>query len=186
MAISKHSFDYELVAKLQKGDLEAFDQVFKKYGDPLFKFALKYLKSKEDAEGIVQDVFLKLWENHAMLKKELSFKSYLFTIAYNNICKLFRKRHYNQKFINDTLYENAGTFSQTEEVIDYHSALEQVQQIVSKLPGKQKIVYFKRQEGKTSKEISKEVNLTPGTVDNYISESIKFIRASLQMDNLCE
>ena len=51
MAISEHTSDFELVEKLQKGDLDAFDQIFKKYGDRLFGFALSYLKSKEETEA---------------------------------------------------------------------------------------------------------------------------------------
>jgi len=42
---------------------------------------LKYLKSKEETEGLVQDVFLKIWENRKTLKKNASLKSYLFTIC---------------------------------------------------------------------------------------------------------
>lgn len=58
MAINKNISDEELVEKLRKGDHEAFDAVFGKYGNRLFGFALKYLRSKEEAEGLVQDVFL--------------------------------------------------------------------------------------------------------------------------------
>ncbi|HOS73382.1 MAG TPA: sigma-70 family RNA polymerase sigma factor, partial [Bacteroidales bacterium] len=91
--------DSELIKKLQKGDVEAFDLIYEKYAGKLYLFGLKYLRTSADAEELVQSVFLKIWENHKQLNKELSFKSYLFTIAYNDICKLFRKRKYMQKFI---------------------------------------------------------------------------------------
>jgi len=177
--------DIELVERLQKGDVEAFDLIYEKYSGKLYAFGLKYLKSTEEAEELVQSVFLKLWENYKILKKELSFKSYLFTIAYNDICKLFRKRNYRQKFIDDTLYENSQFSSEIEEGIDYHSVLEQVEQIVNKLPEKQKTIFLKsRKEGKSTKEIAEEVGLSPGTVDNYISESLKFIRSRLRKENM--
>ena len=177
--------DIELVERLQKGDVEAFDLIYEKYSGKLYAFGLKYLKSTEEAEELVQSVFLKLWENYKILKKELSFKSYLFTIAYNDICKLFRKRNYRQKFIDDTLYENSQFSSEIEEGIDYQSVLEQVEQIVNKLPEKQKTIFLKsRQEGKSTKEIAEEVGLSPGTVDNYISESLKFIRSRLRKENM--
>ena len=177
--------DIELVERLQKGDVEAFDLIYEKYSGKLYAFGLKYLKSTEEAEELVQSVFLKLWENYKILKKELSFKSYLFTIAYNDICKLFRKRNYRQKFIDDTLYENSQFSSEIEEGIDYHSVLEQVELIVNKLPEKQKTIFLKsRKEGKSTKEIAEEVGLSPGTVDNYISESLKFIRRRLQNENM--
>jgi RNA polymerase sigma-70 factor (family 1) len=177
--------DIELVEKLQKGDVEAFDLIYDKYSRKLYAFGLKYLKSTAEAEELVQSVFLKLWENYKILKKESSFKSYLFTIAYNDICKLFRKRNYLQKFISDTLYENSQLYSEIEHSIDYQSVLERVQQIVDNLPERQKTIFLKsREEGKSTKEIAEEVGLSPGTVDNYISESLKFIRARLHKENL--
>ena len=177
--------DIELVERLQKGDVEAFDLLYDKYSGKLYAFGLKYLRSTAEAEELVQSVFLKLWENYKNLKKESSFKSYLFTIAYNDICKLFRKRNYRQKFISDTLYENSQSSTEMEDGTDYKSVLEQVQQIVNKLPERQKTIYLKsRQEGKSTKEIAEEVGLSPGTVDNYISESLKFIRNRLRNENL--
>ena len=177
--------DNELVERLQKGDVEAFDLIYEKYSGKLYSFGLKYLRSTSEAEELVQSVFLKLWENHKNLRKESSFKSYIFTIAYNDICKLFRKRNYRQKFIDDTLYENSQSSSEIEDGIDYQSVLEQVQQIVDKLPERQKTIFLKsRQEGKSTKEIAEEVGISPGTVDNYISESLKFIRKWLHNENL--
>ncbi len=176
--------DNVLVEKLQKGDLIAFDLIYEKYSGKLYAFSLKYLKSKVEAEELVQSVFLKLWGSHESLKKESSFKSYLFTIAYNDICKLFRERHYWQKFFDYTLYKNSQSSSEIEESIDYQSVLERVRQIVDKLSEKQQIIFLKRwQEGKSTNEIAKEVGLSPGTVDNYMSESLKFIRCQLGNDN---
>jgi RNA polymerase sigma-70 factor (family 1) len=177
--------DSELVARLQKGDVEAFDLIYEKYSGKLYAFGLKYLRSTAESEELVQSVFLKLWENYKKLDKELSFKSYLFTIAYNDICKLFRKRNYLQEFISETLYENSQSSSETEDDIDYQSVLERLQQIVEKLPERQKTIILKsRMEDKSTKEIAREVGLSPGTVDNYISESLKFIRSRLQDEKL--
>jgi RNA polymerase sigma-70 factor (ECF subfamily) len=177
--------DIELVERLQKGDVEAFDLIYDKYSGKLYVFGLKYLRSTAEAEELVQSVFLKLWENYKGLKKESSFKSYLFTITHNDICKIFRKRHYRQIFISDALYENSPSSSEMEEKIDQQSVLELVQQIIEKLPLRQKIVFLKsREEGKSTKEIAGEVGLSLGTVDNYISEALKFIRNRLLNENL--
>jgi RNA polymerase sigma-70 factor (ECF subfamily) len=177
--------DNELVERLQKGDVEAFDLVYEKYSGKIYAFGLKYLRSAPEAEELVQSVFLKVWENYKNLKKESLFKSYLFTIAYNDICKLFRKRNYQQKFVTDTLYTSSHSSCETEEGIDYKSVLEQVLYIVDKLPDRQRTVLLKsRQEGKSTKEIAGELGLSPGTVDNYISEALKFIRSRLHNENL--
>ncbi len=177
--------DNELVERLQKGDVEAFDLLYEKYSGKLYSFGLKYLRSSAEAEELVQSVFLKLWENYKTLKSESSFKSYLFTIAYNDICKLFRKRHYRQKFIDDTLYEKSEASSDTEEGLDYQSFMEQVIQIINKLPERQKSIFLKsRVEGKSTKEIAGEVGLSSGTVDNYISKILKLIRKRLNNEDM--
>ena len=172
--------DTELAKKLQTGDVEAFDLLYEKYSGKLYSFGLKYLRSTAEAEELVQSVFLKIWENHKHLDKELSFRSYLFTIAYNDICKLFRKRNYLQKFISDNLYENSQSSSRTEEGIEFQSVFNRVQEIVNKLPERQRVIFRKSKlEGKPTKEIAEELRLSPGTVDNYISEALKFIRNRL-------
>jgi RNA polymerase sigma-70 factor (family 1) len=177
--------DIELVARLQKGDVKAFDLIYEKYSGKLYAFGLKYLKSTAEAEELVQLVFLRLWENHKNLKEESSFKSYLFTIAYNSICKIFRKRNYQQRFVSDILYDNPQSCFEIEDSIDYQSVLDQVQLIIAKLPERLRKIFLKsRQEGKSTKEIAQEVGLSPGTIDNYISEAIKFIRRGLSNENL--
>jgi RNA polymerase sigma-70 factor (ECF subfamily) len=176
--------DKELVERLQKGDIEAFDLIYLKYSKQLYAFGLKYLRSAAEAEELVQSVFLKVWENYRILEKESSFKSYLFTIAYNSICNIFRKNSYRQKFITDTIAGNPLSSFEIGEGIDYKSVLDQVQIIITKLPERQKIIFMKsREEGKSTKEIAAELGLSPGTIDNYISESLKFIRSHLRNED---
>ena len=173
--------DIELIEKLRIGDVDAFDQVYQRYAGKLYAFSLKYLKSKEEAEELVQSVFLKVWEHKKNLKKDTSFKSYLFTIAYNEICNLFRRRKYQQNLITKIETESSEASGETEDQIEFQFVLEQVDQIIARLPEKQKTIFLKsRQEGKSTKEIADEFGLSPGTIDNYISESLKFIRTNLK------
>ncbi len=175
----------ELVEKLRKGDVNAFDEVYKKYALKLYAFSLKYLKSKEEAEELVQSVFLKVWENQQNLKKDTSFKSFLFTIAYNEICNLFRQRSYLRKFIESSLISNQEASGESEAQIEALFIREHLDRIVAKLPEKQRIIFQKsRHDGKSTKEIAAELGLSPGTVDNYLSESLKFIRNHLQERNI--
>lgn len=172
--------DNELVEKLRNGDVPAFDLAYEKYASNLYAFSFKYLKSKVESEELVQSVFLKVWENQKNLKREASFKSYLFTIAYNEICNLFRQRCYLRKFIDETMVTKTDSSVETEEQIDYQFLLGQIDQIIYNLPEKLRIVFHKsRQEGKSTKEIAAELGLTSGTVDNYISEALKIIRNNL-------
>jgi RNA polymerase sigma-70 factor (family 1) len=177
--------DIELVRRLQKDDAEAFDLIYEKYSGKLYSFGLKYLGSTAEAEELVQSIFLKIWENHKLLNEGLSLKSYLFTIAYNDICKLFRKRFYHQQFVSETLYINSYSSSETEDSIYFGSVLDHVQSIIDKLPERQKVIFRKsRIEGKTTKEIAAELGLSPGTIDNYLSDALNFMRRSLKGEYL--
>src|SRR6056297_582192 len=183
MPTNSSKSDSELLIKLRKGDIEAFDQVFKKYGDRLFGFALSYLKSKEETEGLVQNVFLKLWENHKKLKQDSSLKSYLFTIAYHEMCQIFRKKQIHEKFLKEKI-TSIDSATDLEKMLEYKATLEQVEKLINKLPEKQRLIFIKsRNEGKSSKEIAKEMNLAPGTVDNLISLALKFLRQHLSDSN---
>ena len=183
MNLNTNTSDTVLVEKLRKGDIEAFDVVFEKYGNRLFGFVLKYLKSKEESEELVQDVFLKIWENRKTLKNDSSLKSYLFTITYHDICKSFRKKQLQKKLKEDIGLSTYIT-RDTEEQIEYHSILEQIEKLIEKLPPKQKEIFKIRwSKGKSSQEIAKEMSISPGTVDNHISASLKYLRKHISEGN---
>ena len=185
MIINDYKSDDELVEKLRDGDVEAFDQIFKKYGDRLFGFALNYLKSKEESESIVQEVFLKIWENRKKIKKESSLKSYLFTITYHKMCKVFRKKQIHLNFIEENKTLMHPSTVDLEKQLEYRAVLEQVDVLIEKLPQKQKEIFIKsRKEGKSTREIAEEMNLAPGTVDNQISLALKFLRKHILNTNL--
>ena len=183
MSINERTSDSKLVEKLQMEDIEAFDQIFKRYSNKLYGFAFKYLKSKEETEELIQDIFLKIWENRKSLKKESSLKAYLFTVAYHKICRLFRRRQIYLKFIEEST-QVAGQSSDPEEEVDYKSTLKQIDMLIEKLPKRQRAIFIKsRKEGKSTREIAEEMNLAPGTVDNNISAALKFLRKQISAEN---
>lgn len=92
MKTGENSSDYNLIAGLKKDNHDSFRLLFDRYSKPLFQFSLRYLKSNEAAEDVVQEVFTKIWSKRKELKTNTSFKSYLFTIALNSIRKQFNKR----------------------------------------------------------------------------------------------
>jgi RNA polymerase sigma-70 factor (family 1) len=175
--------DIELIKKLRKGDVESFDLIYEKYSGKLYSFGLKYLRSIEETEELVQSVFLKVWENHKILKIDLSFKSYIFSITYNDICQIFRRRKYNQEYLRSVIYDNHVSSSETENRIDHKSVLNHVKRIIGNLPERQRVIFIKsRFEEKSTKEIAEEVGLSCGTVDNYLSEALKYVRRQLQIE----
>lgn len=175
--------DNHLVELLQKGNVAAFDSLFEVYSPKLYGFALKYFKNETDAEELVQEVFVKVWENRQSLKSELSFKSYLFTIALNQIRKYFNKKATSLRYLESL--QNDPEVSDQVSTDDYETTLRQIYQIIEQMPTRRREIFMKSKlEGKSSKEIAAELNISAGTVDNQVSEALRFIRSQLKTENL--
>lgn len=175
--------DKVLVKELRKGNVMAFNQLFYNYSSKLYHFANGYLKSKEDAEELVQDVFSKIWEKRKDLDEEAKFRSYLFTIAFNNIKKHFRSKSLLNKFFDYQKEDQEHSLSENLDV-DYNSLKSLVDNLVDKMPEKRKAVFIKsRFEGKNANEISEEMSISKSTVENHLNQAIKFLRKHLNNEN---
>jgi RNA polymerase sigma-70 factor (ECF subfamily) len=175
--------DQQLVQSLQQGNVTAFDSLFEVYSPRLFGFAFKYFKNVADAEELVQEVFVKVWENRQSLKTEHSFKSYLFTIALNQIRKYFNKKAASLRYLESLQCDPQFSDQLADE--DYESNLRIIYRIIDQMPVRRREIFVKAKlEGKSAKEVAFELNISPGTVDNQVSEALRFIRAQLHSGNI--
>lgn len=180
----KHD-DQRLVQLLQKGNVAAFDSLFGEYSQKLFGFALKYFKNQSDAEELVQEVFVKVWENRRTLKSEFSFKSYLFTIALNQIRKHFNKKATSLKYFETLQNDPEMVDHPSLQNDDYESVFQEINKLIEQMPPRRREIFMKSKlEGKSSKEIAAELNISAGTVDNQVSEALRFMRSKLGTGNL--
>ncbi len=176
--------DKELIRKLKKGNIDAFNQIFYAYSSKLYHFAYGYLKSKEDAEEMVQEIFSRIWDKRADIKEEYQFRSYLFSIAFNYIKKYFRSKALINKYIEFATLSHSET-EQIQEDTNYDSLKSMVDQLVDKMPEKRRAVFVKsRFEGKSSKEISVEMNISQSTVENHLNQGLRFLRQHLKGEAL--
>lgn len=172
-----------LVKNLSEGNLLAFNSLFKAYGIRLYRFALGYLKSEEEAEELVQEVFTVVWDKREKLKAELSFKSYLFTIAFNIIRKHFRTKTQLSEYMKAGINDDLDTH--TTEKITYDSLFGYVNELVSQLPERRRLIFIKsRFEGLSVKEIAKELNISHKTVENQLTDALKFLRTNLNKEEI--
>jgi len=167
-----------IIKKLIKGDIASFDILYKEYSKNIYAFAYSKLKNIEDSEGVVQDVFMSIWKNRKHLKTDTNFKSYLFTITSSRINKVFRKQDYTDK-LKEKL-PKSGSVTIPDDELEYIILLEKIDKLIDSLPERRRLIFLKsRKEGLSSKEIAKELGITPGAVDNQISQAIKFLRSNL-------
>ena len=172
-----------LVRNLSKGNLLAFNTLYKEYSGRLYRFAFGYLKSEAEAEELVQEVFTIIWEKRADLKEELSFKSFLFTIAFNIIRKHFRTKAYLSDYFKTGI--SADQDMQTSQKITYDSLYQYITELVNQLPQRRKEIFMKsRFEGHSIKEIADELKISHKTVENQLTDALKFIRTNLNRESI--
>ncbi len=175
--------DDELIQELRSGNILAFNQTFEIYSSKLFLFAKGYLKSTENAEELVQEVFTTIWEKRHQLKNGYSLKSYIFTIAFNIIKKHFRQKAQFRKFAKEELLNN--TTNETSQQVDYNSLKTYVLKLVDSLPDKRREVFLKsRIHGLSNKEIAEEFGLSKKTIENHLNLALKEIRNKMEEDKL--
>lgn len=173
-----------LVHELSEGNILAFNTLYHEYSGYLYRFALGYLKSTEEAEELVQEVFTIIWEKRASLKKELSFKAFLFTIAFNIIRKHFRTKGYLTEYFN-SLEEGSLVEPATSGEASYDSLHHYIVKLIDQLPQRRKEIIIKsRLEGRSIKEIAEEMNISHKTVENQLTMALKFIRTKLNNESL--
>lgn len=171
-----------LVHNLSKGNMLAFNSLYHEYSSRLYCFAYGYLKSEEEAEELVQEVFTIIWEKRQGLREELSFKSFLFTIAFNIIRKHFRTKTYLGKYLKSG--EGSELDFQTSDNITYNSLHKYISDLIDQLPDRRKEIFVKsRVHGYSIKEISDELSISHKTVENQITSALKFIRTNLNREN---
>jgi RNA polymerase sigma-70 factor (family 1) len=172
--------DEELMLEIKADNMLAFDILYKKYSKRLYKFAFSILKSNEDAENIIQDVFLNLWENRQVVEKDSSVKYYVFTIVHNSAISLIRKKARTTQFIEYLkLHQNLNQEPVNVE-LEYNELKDRLDRIISHLPGRQKEVYILHKvKGLKYQEIAKRLNISENTIENHMSRALKTIREKL-------
>lgn len=180
------SEDKTLVSRLKRGDMLAFDEIYNKYKNRLFNFALKLVKSEKDAEDIIQEVFVKLWQSRDNINQEQSFKSYLFTISYNTTVSLIRKNIKNIEFVESIKnMQVPEAVNNTLASIEYKELNKKLKETVDKLPTRQKEVYLlSREEELSYAEIAQKLNISVNTVENHMAKALKTIRDTIGKTHL--
>ena len=155
-----------------------FEYIYIYYFPKMKRFAREYVLSDEDAENIVQDVFLELWEKKEILSLQLNVIAYLFT-AIRNRCINFLRRSMIAKNAENKLQEEYKLTLQMKyyslEAFNQEIFQEKdVEQILSKaidtLPEKcREIFILSKIKGKKQKDIATELNISVNTVETQIS-----------------
>jgi RNA polymerase sigma-70 factor (ECF subfamily) len=163
--------------------VHSFELLYHRYIRKLYSFSFNYLKIKEEAEEIVQIVFLNLWEHRKTLDDTLSIKSYLYKSTTNAVYNQLKRNAIRNKWAEQKLQIPEPVSNETFEQIYYHDLEQTIDQIIAKLPPQQRKIYIlSRIEGLSYEEISKQLDLSVRTVENQMYRALKVIKEQLTTD----
>jgi len=164
----------------------AFDQIYELFSHKLFSFIFKILKNEAEADDIVQEVFVKIWESKERLGDYKLLNSYIFTIAYNNSIDLIRKRINNTKYLEHlrtSLVEQKNPTVISE--LEFNELSSQVEKLVASLPERQREVYtLHKDKGLTYSEIAVQMGISKNTVENHMVKALKYLRENIDSSHL--
>jgi len=174
----------KLARRIKFSDAEAFKTVFAFYHEGIFNFVHYKLGNVAAAEDIVQDVFIKLWENRHQIKEDRSLKSYLFTIANNLALNYIRHAKIAMKFQQELSAESSLQES-PQASLEKKEAHEKLLAGIAALPEKQRIVFMmSRMEQLSYQEIAERLDISIKTVESHIGNALKILRQLLQTGSL--
>ena len=170
-----------LLAKSHDGDQEAFAQLFHAYRDKLYAFILKLSGSRETAEDVVQDVFMRIWMKRHQLNEIENFSAFVFRMARNDAVNQLMRASRQSLLLKQSRYADADPYVAPDESLTLSHIRQSLTEIVDHLPPQQKTVYqLSREKNLKHTEIAAYMHLSPSTVKNHLNQALKTIQRGLQ------
>jgi len=173
----------EWIKAVQRGEKEAFKLIFLTYYDHLTRFAFQYLKSETEAENVVQDVFLWIWEKREEWQVEGTLKTYLFRAVKYKALDYLRHEEVKRNYMREHAFldENSNNPAmKIEQEIDKKEWIRVTQCAIEDLPERTRIIYkMSRMEGLTYSEIADVLEISIKTVESHMSSALDNLRLNL-------
>lgn len=154
---------------------QLFHNLFREYEQKLYVFVVRVLRSEELARDIIQDVFLKLWTLRDQLPHMENVNGYVYRMAENRVYDYLRAAATQERARKELWNRLQGAEGEpTDSRVEGREYAEVIQRAINQLPPQRKLIYLmNRQEGMKYKEIASELNISPHTVRNQLSEAFQ-------------
>lgn len=180
--------DEELVEKIKKGDIDAYEEIIKKYENKVCGIIYHMIKNQNDVEDLAQEVFIKVYKNLSKFKGDSSLYTWIYKITVN-LCLDEVKKRKNIIYLDEKLEVEDGELERElpssdktqVELYEEKELKEKLHKCIGKLPEKQRVMIVLRDiKGFSYEEISEITSVKLGTVKSQIN------RARLKLKELLD
>lgn len=170
--------DKVLIQKIIIGNEKAFTLLINRYNQKLCVYAYKLI-SNDEAQDLVQNVFMKMWVKRTKLNPDQNIKNFLYKSVFNEFIDTYRKNK-RLKPLDQEYVHLLTQYIETTSTEDLENAIKIMQQEIDKLPEKRKAIFIlSKREGLTNNEIAEYLNISIKTVESNITKSYAILKAKL-------
>lgn len=172
--------DVFLLIDLKAGSENAFEQIYDRYWNRLYRLAAGKIKESENAKEIVQDIFLDLWLRRETLEIDV-LEHYLLSTIKFKIIDFYRKDIVRKNHAEFVFTHMSKADWDTEEELAYNDLNQLIIHCIDQLPPRTKaVIELSRIQHRSITEIAQILNVTTRTVDNHLSQGLKALRLQLK------
>lgn len=167
-----------LLYRIKNGEKKAFDTLFLHYYNDLCRFAIPFVNDGNEAEEVVQKVFIRLWENRKRLICPENEKAFLYKTVYNECLNTIRNKNTRERNYLHYFLDLDTTSAEKEINTEFQQFINRA---IEKLPAKcRRIFILNKIEGLTQKEIADYLGISVKTVENQVAIAISKLRVELK------
>jgi RNA polymerase sigma-70 factor (ECF subfamily) len=169
----------DIAEQIRRGDQEAFSLLFRLYYEVLCSFAQRFVDNFDGAEGIVQDVFVRLWETREKLNIHTSLRSYLYTAVKNSCLNQIKRGRFSSPLEGDKERSDTTTLLPDAQ-LESDELAEAMEKAIDNLPLKcRQIFCMAKFDGLSYQEIAEIQNVSVNTVKTQLKRALKSLSKSL-------
>lgn len=167
----------EWVERLREGNLAAFEALFRRYYEELCLFCLQYVRDPEVAEDLVQDLFVRIWEQRNTLYPQGSSRGYLFAATRNRALNYLKHKQVEQNWTAEATQVPPGESDRPDENLQYNETIDAFEKALNALPEGQRTVFLlSRRHDLTYAEIASLLGISVKTVETQMGRALRRLR----------
>ncbi|WP_150452308.1 RNA polymerase sigma factor [Arenibacter lacus] len=172
----KNHEDKLLVSRLKNGEEAAYIALVNRYSQQLFVYALGLSKDHAQAQDIIQNVFLKAWEQRKNMEIHTSLKNFLYRFVYNEFINQYKRKR-STKILEETYFRSLEKAVLAQNEPSHQEIIQKISNEIASLPPKcQQVFTLSMREGLTNREIAEYLNISIKTVEAQITKAYKILR----------
>ncbi|MDR1761882.1 MAG: RNA polymerase sigma-70 factor [Bacteroidales bacterium] len=169
------------IRNLQLGNHKAYEELFKEFYAPLYKYAYSILRDADEAEDMVQKTFCKLYDKRSEIEIHTSIKSYLYRIVHNDCMNKIKQHSIRSEHNEHYAYEKNTLSNNAESTVLMNELEQQIEIAMNNMPPRCREVFtMSRRHHLSYAEIAKNLNISTNTVETQIVKALKLLRIGLK------